>query len=169
MEVLMTQILLVFSHWIHLIATVTWMGAIILFYLVIKPSADKSLSPQMNWAFFNSFWQKLRPIIYFSIVAFLFSGVIITFVAGNPYLYLDVYPWAVVSLIKHIVVAALMVAGVYNVEIFRPKYNKLMSEIPKKEPNPELEKLESLHQKGAMLSVLAVLTILFLSAILLVI
>lgn len=168
MSDIITQSLLAFANWIHLISTVTWMGGIVIFTLVVTPSADNTLAPQVRCTFVNAYWRKLRPLVYFSIITFIISGFYMTFVAGNPYLYLDSYPWAMVSLIKHIVVGVLMVLGVYNVRVFSPKYNKLVCALPTTGPNPELERLNKLQKRSGVFAVFVVLLILLLSAICLV-
>ena len=159
---LITQILLSFSNWGHLLATVIWIGGIITFGLVVTPSAKETLAPPMMGKLFGAVMKRFRPLVYFSIIVFMFSGIAMMYLNENYTGLFDLgTSWAVVSLIKHAAVGIFIGLAVYNFEVFAPKVN----EVAAKGPSPELAKLQKFQQRFAMVGLLVAVLILLLTGI----
>jgi uncharacterized membrane protein len=159
---LTTQILLGLLNWCHLLATVTWIGAIVTFALAVTPSAKEALPPPMIGKLFGSIMKRFRPLVYLSIVTFLFSGMAMTLLDEDYFGFLDLStPWAVVMLIKHAIVGIFILLAIYNFEVFAPK----VSRVAAKGPSPELERLQKFQERFAKVGLLVAIVILLLTGI----
>lgn len=157
-----TQIILAISNSVHLLATVIWIGGIMTFGLVISPSAQETLLPPMIGKLFGSVMKRFRPLVYFSILAFLFSGIAMTYLNENYTGFFDLSTsWAVVSVIKHVAVGVFVVLAIYNFEVFSPKVNAIAA----KGPSPELQRMQTLQQRLAKIGLSIAVVILLLTGI----
>ncbi|MHA2231393.1 MAG: DUF4149 domain-containing protein [Candidatus Hodarchaeales archaeon] len=159
---LITTILLALSNIAHLLATVIWIGGLTTFGLAVTPSAEETLSPPMMGKLFGSVMKRFRPLVYFSILAFLFSGIAMTYLNENYTGLLDLSTnWAVVSVIKHVAVGIFMVLAVYNFEVFAPK----LAAVAAKGPSPELARLQTVQKRSAKIGLLVAVIILIITGI----
>jgi len=159
---LIIQIVLALSNSVHLLATAIWIGGIMAFSLVVTPSAQETLPPPMIGKLFGSAMKRFRPLVYFSIFAFLISGIAMTYLSENYTGFLDLSTsWAVLSLIKHVVVGIFMVMAVYNFEVFSPK----VAAVAAKGPSPELAELQKSQKRFAKVGLLVAILILILTGI----
>jgi uncharacterized membrane protein len=111
---------------------------------------------------FGSVMKRFRPLVYFSILAFLFSGIAMTYLNENYTGLLDLSTsWAVVSVIKHVAVGIFMVLAVYNFEVFAPK----VAAVAAKGPSPELARLQKVQKRFAKVGLLVAVVILLLTGI----
>ena len=54
-------------YWLHLLATVTWIGGIVAISILVLPAARKSLSPPDQLAFLEALQKRLEPLAWFSL------------------------------------------------------------------------------------------------------
>lgn len=148
-------------NFLHLLATVVWVGGMGTNILVTLPSIREVLEPAVSGRFIGAIMKRFRLIAYLSIITLILCGVLLTLLNGNfvggPF---D-NTWSQLILVKHIFVAALVLLTVYSFEIFAPKVAKLAA----KGPSPELLKAQKLQLRLASTGFVLGLVILLLIAI----
>src|SRR5512147_3103504 len=65
---------LALTFWLHLLATVTWIGCIISISILILPAASKTLKPADHLALIEAIQKRLEPIAWFSISLLILTG-----------------------------------------------------------------------------------------------
>ncbi len=120
-------------NFLHLLATVVWVGGMATNILVTLPSTREVLEPAVFGRFIGAIMKRFRLIAYVSIITLLVCGVLLTLVnenfVGGPF---D-NAWSQLILAKHLFVAALVLLTVYSFEVLAPKVAKLAA----KGPSPE--------------------------------
>ncbi len=106
---LVTTILLGIVNWIHLLATVFWIGGVLVNLFVVLPSTQKALDPSTAGKFIGMVMNRFRPLTIISMIVLLFSGIPMTMLDPNYVPLNFTSQWAMVILIKHIVVGILVV------------------------------------------------------------
>ncbi|MBV6396070.1 MAG: hypothetical protein HFACDABA_01658 [Anaerolineales bacterium] len=61
-------------YWIHLLATVTWIGGIAAISILVLPAARRTLQPLDQLAFLEAMQRRLEPLAWFSITALIATG-----------------------------------------------------------------------------------------------
>lgn len=157
---LATQILLGLLNSCHLMATVAWIGGIVTNALVLMPSAQEALPPPMVGKLMGSVMKRFRFLVYLSIVTFLLSGILMTLLDPNYVGLLDLGSmWAVIILIKHVVVAIFIYFAIYAFEVLAPK----VAEAAAKGPSPELARLQKRQMRGAKMGFVLAIVIIILT------
>lgn len=71
MDVLLALVL----KWIHLIATVAWIGGMFTNFLIYIPSIGKTLEPALAGKLMATVMKRFRILVYISMTVFLISGI----------------------------------------------------------------------------------------------
>lgn len=103
---------LALTFWLHLLATVAWIGCIISISILILPAARKTLSPVDHLALIEAIQKRLEPIAWFCMSLLLLTGMFQMSV--NPHYdgFVSVSTqWSVAILIKHILGIFMVVAS----------------------------------------------------------
>lgn len=103
---------LALTFWLHLLATVAWIGCIISISILILPAARKTLSPADHLALIEAIQKRLEPIAWFCMSLLLLTGMFQMSV--NPHYdgFASVSTqWSVAILIKHILGIFMVVAS----------------------------------------------------------
>lgn len=105
----MTFWILAISYWIHLLATVVWLGGLALMGLVAWPALRKETLQSNQWL---ALQKRFTPWINISLVLLLVTGFVQMTNDSNYEGFLQVDSlWAQAILVKHIAVAAMIVIG----------------------------------------------------------
>lgn len=107
--------ILALSYWLHMVATIVWVGGLALMALVVWPGARDVLGPGPELAaLLGRLQQRFTPWAWGSLAVLIFTG--LTQMAANKnyngLLQLS-SPWAVAILVKHLAVGAMIIIGVY--------------------------------------------------------
>lgn len=155
-------VLLSVTNWLHLVAVVVWIGAMIGNVLTLLPSARESLEPPVMGRLMGSIMKRSRRLVYASIIVLLVTGVIMM-ILNKEYLGpLDLgNSWTVFLLVKHIFVAILIILGVYMFEVLAPKLGQMAA----KGPSPELAQMQKLQVRLGTAGVITALIILLFTAV----
>ena len=156
------QAVLSIINWLHLFATVAWIGAMTTNALILLPSIRETLEPATAGKFLGAIMRRFRLLVYGSIVLLVFSGVVMTILNKNylgPLQYGNT--WTLVILIKHVFVALLVVLAIYALEVLAPKVAKTGA----KGPSPELTRLQKLQLRLAGAGLVISLIILLLTGV----
>ena len=149
-------------NWLHMIATVVWIGGMGTNLLVLMPSMRESLEPPMMGKLMGAVMRRFRRLVYASIFVLGVTGVLMNLLDEN---YLGLMKlgnlWSQITLIKHIFTAALIILAIYAFEGLGPKVSRLAV----KGPSPELARLQRLQIKLATTGLIMGIIILLLTGI----
>ncbi len=155
-------VLLSALNWLHLVAVVVWIGAMITNVLTLLPSARESLDPPVMGRLMGAVMKRVRRLVYISIAVLLVTGVIMTSLNKEYLGVLDFgNSWGVFLLVKHIFVAILIILGVYMFEVLAPKLGRMAA----KGPSPEFAQLQKLQARIGTAGVIIALIILLFTAV----
>lgn len=62
------------TFWLHLLATVTWVGSLAAIALLILPAMKRALDPDTQLIFIEAMQKRLEPITWFSISLLVLTG-----------------------------------------------------------------------------------------------
>jgi uncharacterized membrane protein len=111
----MSQILIALSVWLHALGTVVLIGHYLLLSVIYLPVLTSH-----NGNILSEISKRSRPWMYASLLIFMVTGILLMFIDPN---YLGVgnfsNPWAVMMLVKHILVVGMIVLGFWFNAILR--------------------------------------------------
>ena len=118
------------SHFLHLLATVVWIGGIVMILLVILPGAKTALeSAPMVSKLMKQITKRFTPMANISILVLVATGIVIASHKENFSGLTDFNsPWNVVMLLKHFLVALMIIIHFYRGLILNPKIGRLSSQ-----------------------------------------
>ncbi|MCC7119323.1 MAG: CopD family protein [Anaerolineales bacterium] len=133
--------ILALIYWLHMLATVIWIGSLTAIFLLVLPAAKRTLSLADQLSFISAVQKRLEPIAWFSIVLLTASGLIQMSV--NPHYdgFINISTqWSIAMLVKHLLgVAMIIVMAVQTWETL-PAIHRILL-IKHKANTAELEKL----------------------------
>jgi uncharacterized membrane protein len=117
---------LILAYWLHMLATVVWIGGLASLSLFVLPSARKTLPPVGYAAFLESLRKRLDPWGWFSLALLLGTGMFQ--MSANPnyngFLSID-SRWAGAMLIKHILFGLMAAISAYITWFLLPQLSRL--------------------------------------------
>src|SRR5512146_1974671 len=96
------------AYWLHMLATVIWVGGLAALSLFVLPSARKVLDPSAYGALLTQLQSRLQPVGWFSLAVLTVTGLFQ--MSDNPFYkgFLAISnSWAMAILIKHLVVGGM--------------------------------------------------------------
>jgi uncharacterized membrane protein len=132
--------------WLHMLATVTWIGSIVSVSLLFLPAAKKTLKPVDQLALIDAMQKRLEPIAWFSMGLLVVTGLFQ--LSSNPHYngFLSTSgQWSIAILIKHSLAAVMAaVSAVQTWEVLPAIRRSLMRrEKAKQEEIALLQKRET--------------------------
>lgn len=95
--------------WIHMLATVTWIGSLVAMAVLILPAARRALGAADQLSLIELVQRRLEPITWFSISVLVVTGLFQMSVNPNYNGFLSTSGrWALALLTKHILIGALI-------------------------------------------------------------
>ena len=148
--------------WLHLLATVTWIGSLVSMHFLILPVASRALQPVDELSLLDGVQKRLEPIAWFSVSLLVATGLIQMSVNPHYNGFLSVSgQWSLAILSKHILVAGLIVvSAVYTWDVLPTIRRTLMRK--DKADQGEVQRLR--RRKRALLRTSLVLAALILLA-----
>ena len=149
-------------NWLHLVATVVWIGGIFTNILALSPSARESLEPMVMGRFMGSYITRFRRLVYISMGILVVTGAIMMIM--NPQYSVSSNfgsLWMQFVLVKHVFSVILIILGIHMLQVIFPKIGRLAAQ----EPSPELGKLQRLQTRLGMTSLIIGTLILVFTAI----
>jgi len=101
---------LALTFWLHLLATVTWVGSLAGISFLVLPAMQRALDPETQLVFIEAMQKRLEPIAWFSMSLLVLTGLFQMSV--NPHYdgFLSVSTqWSLAILIKHLLGIVLVV------------------------------------------------------------
>jgi uncharacterized membrane protein len=110
----MSQILISLSTWLHALATVVFVGHYLLLAVIYLPALSK------NGPALSEISKRSRSWMYASLIIFMVTGIYLMFIDPN-YLGIGNFNnfWAVMMLVKHILIVAMIGMGFWYNAILR--------------------------------------------------
>lgn len=101
-------------YWLHMLATVVWIGGLATLSLLVLPAAGKTLSAQAFADLLEALQKRLDPLGWFSLVLLTGTGLIQMSANSNYQGFLQIgNRWAAAILIKHLVFLVMIGISVY--------------------------------------------------------
>jgi uncharacterized membrane protein len=146
--------------WLHMLATVTWIGSIVSISLLFLPAAKQTLKPVDQLALVDAMQKRLEPIAWFSIGLLLVTGLFQ--LSANPHYngFLSTSgQWSIAILIKHsLAVIMVVVSAIQTWEVLPLIRRTLMRK--EKAMTEELVALQKRETRLIRMSVILALLIL---------
>jgi len=98
--------------WMHMLATVTWLGGLAAIAILVLPTAKRVLNPTDQLAFIEGIQKRLEPLAWFSLATLVATGLFQLSV--NPHYdgFLSTTgQWSLAILTKHILVVVMIVVS----------------------------------------------------------
>src|SRR5512142_1907608 len=101
---------LALTFWLHLLATVTWVGSLAGISFLVLPAMQLSLDSESQLIFLEAMQKRLEPIAWFSITLLVLTGLFQMSVNPHYNGFLSVSTqWSLAILIKHLLVFVMVV------------------------------------------------------------
>lgn len=89
-------------YWVHMLATVTWIGGVVAISILVLPAARRTLKPVDQLAFLEAMQRRLEPLAWFSITALVATGLFQLSANSHYNGFFDVSTqWSLAILVKH--------------------------------------------------------------------
>lgn len=127
----MKEIILAGSYWLHLIATVIWIGGIFFILFIAIPSARQVLSGEAG-KLMGEISRRFTPIANYSIITLIVTGIALTAV-NKQFSEIGNFDnnWILVLIIKHFLVLGMVTVHFYRGLVLTPKIARTESTIEK--------------------------------------
>ena len=115
------------TYWLHLLATVAWIGSIIATSILFLPAASKTLKSVDHLALIDAMQKRLEPIAWFCMTLLLLTGMFQMSV--NPHYdgFVSVSTqWSTAILIKHVLGIFMVVASAIQTWEVIPSIRRLL-------------------------------------------
>jgi uncharacterized membrane protein len=156
---------LTFSYWIHMLATVFWLGGLVTMTVVAWPAVRKRILDTDQWA---KLQKRFTPWAGASLVILWVTGFLQMTADPNYDGFLAVNSlWAQALLFKHLAVIGMMIFGIYIQWRIQPALTRL-SLLEKKQPllaAEEREKLTRQEIRLLRLNLICATAVLFFTAV----
>jgi uncharacterized membrane protein len=130
-------------YWLHMLATVVWIGGLAALSLFILPVARRTLDPGSYSAFLNGLQQRLDPLAWLSLVVLIGTGMFQMSANPNYSGLLSIQNrWATAILIKHVVFLGMTALSAYLTWGLLPTLRRIALRQASGQVVPEAEKLQ---------------------------
>ncbi len=148
--------------WLHMLATVTWIGSLVAIYVLVLPISRRTLQPVDELALLDGIQKRLEPIAWFSVSLLIVTGLFQMSVNPHYNGFLSTSgQWALAILAKHTLVAALVaVSAVHTWDVLPSMRRALM----RRQKTGEEEILRLQRRERALVTASLVLAVLILLA-----
>src|SRR5512143_4021911 len=127
---------LAFLYWLHLLATVTWIGSLVSISVLILPASRRALKPVDELALLDGIQKRLEPIAWFSVSLLIATGLFQMSVNPHYNGFLSTSgQWALALLAKHILVATLIAVSAVHTWDVLPTMRRLLMRRDKADPD----------------------------------
>src|SRR5512141_624349 len=103
---------LALTFWLHLLATVTWVGSLAGISFLVLPAMQRTLDPDTQLVFIEALQKRLEPIAWFSMSLLLVTGLFQMSVNPHYNGFLSISTqWSLAILIKHLLGIVMVVVS----------------------------------------------------------
>lgn len=127
--------------WLHLLATVTWVGSLAALSFLILPASSRTLKAPDQLAFISAVQQRLEPLAWFCLSLLIVTGLFQMSVNVHYDGFLSVSTrWSIALLTKHALVAVMVVVSAIQTWEVLPAIRRTLM-MKSKVDEAQLEKL----------------------------
>jgi uncharacterized membrane protein len=149
--------------WLHMLATVAWIGGIVSISLLVMPAVHRSLKPADQLAFIEALQKRLEPLAWFSLVVLIATGLFQLSANSHYNGFLDISTqWSVAILVKHSLVAVMVVVSAVQTWEVLPAIRRLLMRRERGASEEEMDHLRRREER--LLRLNFILSILILGA-----
>lgn len=117
---------LALAYWLHMLATVTWLGGLATLAILVIPNARKMLNADEYARFLEKMQSRLQQVGWFSLAVLTGTGMFQMSAHPSYEGFLAIEnSWSVAILAKHAVVALMVVVSAYNTWGLTPALRRL--------------------------------------------
>ncbi len=155
-----------FVYWLHMLATVVWIGSLAALALLVIPAGQRSLDSQGQAALLDALQRRLDPLGWFCLLLLVATGMFQ--MSANPnykgFLAID-NTWAAAILFKHILFGLMIAASAYLTWGVLPALRRAALLRAAGRPAPESERLERQNRIALRINLGLAILILALTAL----
>lgn len=161
------NLLLALSFWLHMVATIVWVGGLALMALVVWPGARAVLGPGPQLAeLLSRLHQRFNPLAWVSLAVLVVTGLAQMAANENYDGLLNVNnAWTAAILVKHLAVIGMVAIGAYMQWSLQPALARLAVRAAHGRPAPEAEALQARELSLTRLNLACGLVVLALTAV----
>ncbi len=140
---------LALTYWLHLLATVTWVGSLASVSFLVLPAMQRALNPETQLVFIEAMQKRLEPIAWFSMSLLVLTGLFQMSV--NPHYdgFISISTqWSLAILIKHLLGIVLVVFSAIQTWEVMPAIRRA---ILKSRKSDNAEELDTLRKREILL------------------
>ena len=140
---------LALTYWLHLLATVSWVGSLAAISFLVLPAMQRSLNPETQLVFIEAMQKRLEPIAWFSMSLLVLTGLFQMSVDPHYDGFVSVSTqWSLAILTKHVLgIVMVVVSAIQTWEVI-PAIRRAILRAKK---NPNAEELEFLRRREILL------------------
>ncbi len=122
-------------YWLHMLATVAWIGSLVSIYVLILPISGRALKPVDELALLDGVQKRLEPIAWFSVSLLIVTGLFQMSVNPHYNGFLSTSgQWSLSILAKHTLVVALVAVSAVHTWDVLPSMRRLLMRRDKADP-----------------------------------
>jgi uncharacterized membrane protein len=150
-------------YWLHLLATVTWIGGIVAISILVLPAARKSLKPLDQLAFLEALQKRLEPLAWFSLGMLIATGLFQLSANSHYNGFFDVSTqWSLAILVKHGLVGVMVAVSAVQTWEVLPAIRRTLMRRERGATEDEIVRLQKREER--LLRMNFILSILILGA-----
>ena len=118
------QAALTFAFWLHMAATIVWIGGLFYQAVIVNPALEKY--PADRGRLTEAMRRKFQPLAWLSLLVLVGTGLLQ--MSGNPNyegLFAFSNSWARAMLVKHIAVGLMVLVAAYQTWVLNPRISRL--------------------------------------------
>ncbi len=152
-------------YWLHMLATVAWIGSLVSIYVLILPISGRALKPVDELALLDGIQMRLEPIAWFSVSLLIVTGLFQMSVNPHYNGFLSTSgQWSLAILTKHTLVVVLVAVSAVHTWDVLPRMRRLLMRRDKADPEQVL-KLQRRERRLLQASLVLAVLILLATAI----
>jgi uncharacterized membrane protein len=140
---------LAITYWLHLLATVTWVGSLAGVSFLVLPAMQRSLSPETQLVFIEAMQKRLEPIAWFSMSLLVLTGLFQMSVNSHYDGFVSISTqWSLAILTKHLLgIGMVVVSAIQTWEVI-PAIRRA---IVKSRKSGNIEEVDALRRREVLL------------------
>lgn len=113
------------AYWLHMAATVVWVGGLFFQAVILAPALNRSGDPQVTASLLSYVRRRFVPLAWLSLAVLIATG--LTQMSGNPNYegFIQIHNrWSAAILAKHLVIALMVAAAGYQTWFLAPRMER---------------------------------------------
>jgi uncharacterized membrane protein len=153
-------------YWLHLLATVAWIGGIVAISILVLPAAKRSLKPADQLAFIEAMQKRLEPLAWFSLGLLIATGMFQLSSNSHYNGFFDTSTeWSLAILVKHGLVAVMVVVSAVQTWEVLPAIRRTLMRREKGASEEEIVQLQKREERLLRMNFILSLLILLATAL----